>query len=140
MQFYRAGDKGAAYGAKKYWIDAINDPGAGQMQYLKRLMLSRSFFDRIPDQSLIAGENGQKYDRLIATRGSNYAMIYTYTGRNIPVQLGKIAGAKVKASWYSPVDGTATEIGVFDNAGIHEFNPPGEPAEGNDWVLILDTI
>jgi hypothetical protein len=67
-------------------------------------------------------------------------MIYTYTGRNIPVQMGKIAGAKVKASWYKPADGTITEIGEFENTGTHEFDPPGEPANGNDWVLILDSV
>jgi hypothetical protein len=140
MQFYRPGDKGAAYGAKKYWTEAINDPGAGQMQFLKKLMLSRPFLERVPDQSLIAGKNGQKYERLIATRGNDYAMIYTYTGRNIPVQMGKISGAKVKASWFKPADGTTTEIGEFENTGIHEFDAPGEPANGNDWVLILDSV
>lgn len=140
MQFYKPGDKNAAYGAKKYWNEAINDPGAGQMQFLKKLMLSRPFLERVPDQSLIAGENGLKYERLIATRGNDYAMIYTYTGRNIPVQMGKIAGAKVKASWYKPADGTTIEIGEFENTGTHEFDPPGEPTNGNDWVLLLDSV
>lgn len=140
MQFYKPGDKGAAYGAKKYWTEAINDPGAGQMQFLKKLMLSRPFLERIPDQSLIAGENEQKYERLIATRGNDYAMIYTYTGRTIPVVMVKISGTKVKASWYKPADGTTTEIGEFENTGTHEFDPPGEPANGNDWVLVLDSV
>ena len=139
MQFHRPTDKGSAFGARKYWTEAINDPGAGQMQYLKNLMLSRPFLERTPDQSLIAGENGTKYERLAATRGNSYALIYTYTGRNIPVQMGKIAGAKVKATWFKPLDGTTTEIGVLENSGTHEFDPPGEPANGNDWVLVLDS-
>ena len=46
MQFYKLGDGPPAYGAKKYWFEAINDPGAGQMQYLKALMLSRPYFER----------------------------------------------------------------------------------------------
>lgn len=140
MQFHKPTDKGAAYGAKEYWTEAINDPGAGQMQYMKNLMLSRPFLERVPDQSLIAGENGLKYERLIATRGNDYAMIYAYTGRNIPVQMGKIAGSKVKASWYKPADGTTTAIGEFENTGTHEFDPPGEPTNGNDWVLLLDSV
>lgn len=140
MQFYRPGDRKAAYGAKKFWTEAINDPGAGQMQFLKKLMLSRAFLERVPDQSLIVGENGEKYERLIATRGNDYAMIYTYTGRNIPVQMGKISGSKVKASWFKPADGAITEIGEYENTGTHEFDAPGEPANGNDWVLILDSV
>jgi hypothetical protein len=139
MQFHKSADKRGSYGAKKLWTEAINDPGAGQVQYLKKLMLSRPFLERVPDQSLIAGENGQKYERLTATRGNDYAMIYTYTGRNIAVTMGKISGLKVKASWYKPSDGTTTEIGEFENTGTHEFDPPGEPAKGNDWVLILDS-
>jgi len=140
MQFHIPTDKGSAYGAKKYWDVAINDPGAGQMQYLKKLMLSRPFLERVPDQSLIAGVNGLKYERLVATRGKNYAMVYTYTGRMIPVQMGKISGSKVKASWFKPSSGKITEIGVFSNSGIHQFDPPGEPANGNDWVLLLDSV
>ncbi len=140
MQFYKPTDKHPAFGAREYWTEGINLPGAGQMQYLKKLMLSRPFLERVPDQSLIAGENGLKYNYLAATRGKNYAFIYTYTGRNIPVQMGKISGDKVKASWYKPTNGTTIEIGEFENKGTHEFDPPGEPADGNDWVLILDSI
>ncbi len=139
MQFYKPEDKRSGYGAKEYWTEAINDPGAMQMQYLKKLMLSRPFLERTPDQSLIAGENGSGYDHLAATRGNDYALIYTYTGRSIPVQMGKISGDKVKASWYKPADGTTTIIGEFENNGTHEFDPPGEPANGNDWVLVLDS-
>jgi len=140
MQFYKPEDKRAGYGAKAYWTEAINDPGAGQMQYLKKLMLSCPFLERVPDQSLITGENGLRYAYLAATRGNDYALIYTYTGRNIPVQMSKISGAKVKASWYKPADGTTIDIGEFENNGTHEFDPPGEPANGNDWVLVLDSV
>ncbi len=139
MQMHSAYDKGSAYGSKELWSSAIHAPGAGQMIHLKNLMLSRPFFERVPDQSLIAGQNGEKYNRLLATRGKNYAFIYAYNGRNIPVAMGKIEGEKVKASWFNPRDGKTTEIGEFDNKGTQEFNPPGEVKDGNDWVLILDS-
>lgn len=139
MQFYKPTDKEPAYFAKEYWDIAIDMPGAGQMQHIKKLMLSRSFFDRVPDQSVIAGENGLKYDYLVATRGQNYIMVYTYTGRDIPVQMGKIEGEKVKATWFDPRNGELAEIGEFDNEGVQTFSCPGEPANGNDWVLILDS-
>lgn len=138
MQFYKPTDTKPAFGARESWTEGINLPGAEQMQYLKKLMLSRPYLERIPDQSLIAGENGEKYDYLAATRGKNYAFIYTYAGRNIPVNLGIIPGEKVKASWYRPTDGLTTEIGEFENTGIHEFDPPGDTIDGNDWVLMLD--
>jgi hypothetical protein len=46
----------------------------------------------------------------------------------------------VKASWYNPKDGSKKAIGSFWNKGIQSFDPPGEQREGNDWVLLLETI
>lgn len=139
-QFYKPDDNRSAYGAREYWSEGINLPGSGQMQYLKKLMLSRPYFESIPDQSLIAGDNGLKYDYLVVTRGKSYAFFHTYTGRNIQVQMGIIPGRKLKASWYSPADGSETEIGEYENTGTRVFDPPGEPADGNDWVLVLDSV
>ncbi|MEJ6981419.1 glycoside hydrolase family 140 protein [Pedobacter sp. P351] len=138
MQMLGKSDKSSAYGAKELWTVAINNPGASQMIHLKNLMLSRPFLERVPDQSLISGQNGEKYSRVLATRGKNYAFIYTYTGKNFGVNLGKIEGDKVSASWFNPRDGKSAEIGEFENTGTKEFNPPGDEKDGNDWVLILD--
>ncbi|WP_345950643.1 glycoside hydrolase family 140 protein [Mucilaginibacter sp. PAMB04274] len=140
MQMHKPTDKGSAYGSKEYWYQSINDPGALQMQYVKKLMLSRSYFDRVPDQSLIAGKQGTRYNYLLATRGSNYAMVYTYTGKNIAVNTAKLKGAKIKASWFNPRTGQTTLAGTQTKTATMNFNPPGQPAYGNDWVLILDVV
>ncbi|MBO9204052.1 MULTISPECIES: glycoside hydrolase family 140 protein [Niastella] len=138
MQMHRPHDKDANYGVFNTWYEAMLAPGSGQMQYIKDLMLSRSYFDRVPDQSLIAGEVGVKYNRLLATRGKNYAMFYTYNGRSFSVKMDKLAGKSIKASWYNPRDGKYTEIGSFENKGVKEFDAPGDVTDGNDWVLVLD--
>lgn len=127
------------FSPRKFWYEALDDPGARQMRYLKELMLSRSFFDRVPDQSLVAGANGARYERVVATRGKNYVFLYTYTGRPLEVVAGKIAGDRVKASWFNPRDGKTTVIGDFRNSGTLRFQPPGRHEDGNDWVLILDS-
>lgn len=140
MQFNK-GDGPAAYGAKENWDVAINSAGAQQMHYIKDLMLSRPYFDRVPDQSLIAeGQNGEKYDYLVATRGNDYAFVYSYNGRAIPVQMGKIEGKQVVASWFNPKNGEYTKIGSFENSGIQSFDPPGDPGDGHDYVLVLDSV
>ena len=54
IQMYNESISEPDYGAKKYWHEAIFDDGAQQMQHLKNLILSYSFFDRIPDQSRIS--------------------------------------------------------------------------------------
>lgn len=139
MQFYKAGSGVGAYGCREPWQEALNDDGAKQMQYVKKLVLSKSYLDRIPDQSLIAKKQGMRYDYLVASRGKDYAFIYTYTGRTIPVAMGKITGKKVIAKWYNPKNGSYTVIGKFANNGIKEFTPPGTIKDGNDWVLVLET-
>lgn len=140
MQFYNESDEEPAYGAKLFWQPAMNEPGAQQMKYVKELMLSRSYFDRVPDQSLIAGENGEQYDRLLATRGKNYAFIYTYKGGKIAVNTSSFTSAKIKATWFNPRNGEKTEVDTFENKGELEFTAPGEVKNGNDWVLILDEV
>ena len=67
-------------------------------------------------------------------------MLYTYTGRNFSVHMGKTDGDEVKASWFDPRTGKTITIGTFENKGIKAFNPPGEPGNGNDWVLVLEGV
>lgn len=137
MQMNKPGDKKPAYGAKDFWYDAINATGASEMIHLKNLMLSKPFFERVPDQSLIIN-NGEKYDFLAATRGKKYALIYTYNGRNMEINTGKIEGKNISASWFNPRNGSFTKIGTFKNSSIITFDPPGEIQDGNDWVLVLE--
>ena len=60
MQFYKPRDKQPSYGAKNYWFEALNDSGSFQMRYLKNLVLSRPYFERINGQSALASEVGTK--------------------------------------------------------------------------------
>jgi len=132
MQMLKPGDKGN-YGAHIPWWKALDDPGASQVGYLKQLMLSRSYFDRVPDQSLVA-DQGKRYDYIVATRGKDYAFIYTCTGRTF--KINPFAN-HLTASWYNPRTGETTSLGAVHS---NTFDPPGEPRPGNDWVLILEKI
>lgn len=135
MQFTRPGLM-ASYAANKSWWDALKDPGYNQMKYLKRLILTFPFTDRIADQSVIVSQNGERYDRVIATRGNDYILVYNYSGRPMTIDLTKISGAKKKAWWYNPSDGKATYIGEFDNKAT-EFTYDGAYMRNSDRVLIL---
>ena len=137
MQFITPGVIGSfgADGSKKTWVDAMKDPGFNQMKYLKRLMLAFPFFERVPDQSIIAGTNGERYDRAVATRGNDYLLVYNYTGRPMQVDLSKISGAKKKVWWYGAKDGKLQYLGEFDSK-VTTFQYDGGYISGNDQVLI----
>lgn len=140
MQMFVAGSKDANFEPSQRWdtsLGAPGAPGADQMRHLRTLIESRPMLERVPDQAMIA-DNGVRYDRVLASRGKSYAFAYSYTGRPFTLKLGAIAGSRVKAQWYSPRDGKFTPAGTFANRGEQRFDPPGETAAGNDWVLVLD--
>ncbi|MFA7491125.1 MAG: glycoside hydrolase family 140 protein [Mariniphaga sp.] len=127
------------------WYDAINQPGAAQMQYGRWLLESRPFLSRIPDNSMIVNHEypsslpGAGVYTFVATRDQEgtYAMIYAPVGRSFQVKMDVIKGDDVIAWWYNPRNGEATKIGLFPNTGSKEFCPP-EKGEVLDWVLVLD--
>jgi hypothetical protein len=136
MQFHKPGDN-PAYGSKEFWDVALNDPGAGEVQFLKELMLSRPYLERVPAGELISGTQGEKYDYLAATRGKDYAFIYTYNGSTMRINTG-ILGGELTGSWYNPRTGKYSDTFTIPDKEVREFDPPGDKINGNDWVLVLD--
>lgn len=140
MQFYKSTDRGPGYGAREFWNIAIDAPGATQMIHLKQLILSKPYFERVPANELLSGEQGIKHDYIAVTRGKDYIFAYTWTGRIISLDLQKLPEAEYKASWYDPRSGVYTETGRHENRGVLTFDPPGAEEPGNDWVLVLEKI
>ena len=138
MQMHKPADGKGAYGVKEFWYEALNDPGSSEMIYLKKLMLSEPYFERVPDQSLIVGPNGKRYNFIIATRGKSYFFVYTFNGRKFKIKLGKISGEYVNSYWYNPRNGRLSFIEKLRNKGIKQFDPPGIKKNGNDWVLVVE--
>jgi len=123
-------------GPQMYWYQAIHRPGAAQIPLVRRLIESRDFFSRVPDQSLVA-DTLAGADHIQATRGDGYAFVYSAQGRAFDVVMGKISGDSVVAQWFNPRTGDRLAIGRFANAATRRFTPPSE-GFGADWVLILD--
>jgi len=127
------------------WYEAIDQLGAGQMQYGRRLIESRPFLTRVPDDSVIVTDRvptsvpGAGRYRFVGTRDTerSYAMVYVPIGRTFAVRMDVIKGAKIRAWWYNPRNGQATAIGEFANTGQRQFRPP-DKGEMLDWVLVLD--
>jgi hypothetical protein len=127
------------------WFEAIDQPGAGEMQYARRLLESRPFLTRIPDDSVIVEAQvktavpgmGTRHFAANRDESGSYAMVYSPVGRAFKVRMERISGAKVKAWWFNPRNGQASAIGEFENKGEREFVSP-DKGELLDWVLVLD--
>ncbi len=127
------------------WHEAIEQPGAAQMQHGRALMESRPFLTRVPDDGVLVESRvptampGTGRYHFTATRDTagTYAMVYAPVGRPFRVRMSVITGARVKAWWFNPRTGEATIIGTFPNSGERTFTPP-DAGEMIDWVLVLD--
>jgi hypothetical protein len=65
------------------WKDALEFPGSNQLQFLKKLLLSRPYLSRIPDQTITDQSQTERTNHIQVTRdgtiGHNdatYIMIY----------------------------------------------------------------
>jgi hypothetical protein len=125
--------------ADRPWKDAIDRPGAGQMIHLRRLIESRPFLTRIPDQGMLLFDGSERGEYRAATRDSEgcYAMVYLPTPHPVGVRLNWAAGSIARAAWYNPRNGGTQEIGEFATNAEVTFTPP---VDGPDWVLVLDVV
>jgi Protein of unknown function (DUF4038)/Putative collagen-binding domain of a collagenase len=125
--------------ADRFWTEAINRPGAFQCGWLRFLIESRPFLDRIPDQSLVREGQGEKGEYMAAFRSGNnsYAMIYLPVGKKIGVNTSFIKGEKIVAWWFNPRTGKSKKIGKLKKEDLIYFTPPATGIE-KDWVLVID--
>ena len=120
------------------WKKAIHSEAATELKFLKKLMMSRPYFTRIPDQRLILSDKGSSYiDYISATRDANgsYAMIHLPLNKEVKVDLSKITGNTKNIFWFDPRTGISKEMKAVQSNKPMSFTPP---AEGKDWVLIID--
>lgn len=132
------------------WREAMHAPGARQMTWLKRLMCSRPYFDRVPAPELLPDtptdtdrpwpqphdQSAERAARPVATRDvhDRYAMVYfPSTGQPQRVRVHTASG-RSRTWWYDPRTGRAHDAG---------HPPQGEatfqsPLGGPDWVLVID--
>ncbi len=130
-------------GPLDYWYDALDHPGARQVQHLRALIESRPALLLTPDQSLLASDPGAGGKHIQAARASDgsYAFVYIPASRTFTVHMNKIAGATARAWWFNPRTGAATRLGEFAHSGdvARQFAPP-DLGENIDWVLVLDNV
>jgi hypothetical protein len=137
MQYYVPGDTGISFFPRQHWKKGLNAEAATQMKHLKKLMESYSFFDRVPAQELVI-DNGVKYDRVVATRGKNFAMFYVCNGKGFKIDFTKLNFVPKRTSWFNPRNGQKKTINTSHFNTLSTFYPLGKIKNEYDWVLILE--
>jgi len=124
--------------ADRDWVDALYRPAGRQVVFLRRLIESRPYFGRIPDQSLIVGDAGKGGQHLQATRDreGTYAFVYfPNSDQTATLDLTRLRSKRLRAWWYDPRTGVGTLVGLLEAAPQREFR---SPPYGPDWVLVLE--
>ncbi|GAA0878883.1 glycoside hydrolase family 140 protein [Algoriphagus jejuensis] len=125
----------------KPWNKSLDLEMANQVKHLKNLMLSRTYFSRIPDQSLIATNPERPMQHLAATRSTtgDFAMVYFPEGNPAQLNISSFPGKTVKSTWYDPRTGVSFAAENYTDEKFVDVSPPSQ-GRGNDWVLILDAM
>lgn len=135
-------DKEPVNAPLKPWHKSLDLEVANQVKHLKNLMLSRPYFERIPDQSLIIEPQPADEYFIVATRSRNweYAFFYFPSGNPTSVDLSQMKGETVTLTWFDPRTGVEikTEKPIQKESGVR-VSPPSS-GRGNDWVLIVDSF
>ena len=137
-------DKSPVNAPLKPWHKSLDLEAANQVKHLKNLMLSRPYFDRIPDQGLIAANQVNDSTFVSATRDRNgsFALFYFPTGNKTAINLESLKGDSFKLTWRDPR--TGIEFPGNEGSPIRKGNNlqiiPPSAGRGNDWVLIVDAL
>ena len=124
--------------ADRDWIQAMYRPGACQAVFLRRLLDSRPFFSRIPDQSILTSGAGTGGEHAQATRDRDGRYLLAYfplNDRGATVDLASIRGTDRRGWWYDPRTGIATSLDQPLTASRLDVVTP---SNGPDWVLVID--
>ena len=126
------------------WRESLDLPGATQLIHLKRLILSRPYLTRIPDQSLLLSEPPGGVARIQATRDgtpgsrdATYMLVYFPTYHRVEIDTSYIANETIRVRWMDPRSGKWSPPSEHANVAPGIFEPPSREQD-EDWVLVVD--
>jgi hypothetical protein len=128
--------------ARTPWHESIDYPGAFQAGYM------RDFFEQIdwqkmqPDNSIVKSgpnTNGREILASAATDGT-FIIAYTPHGMDFSLDLSKLKSEMVSVSWFNPRNNSYITLKDIDKGENVNFDPPADPARGNDWLLLVQSM
>jgi hypothetical protein len=128
--------------ARTPWYESIDYPGAFQAGYM------RDFFEQIdrqkmqPDNSIVKNgpnTNGREILASAATDGT-FIIAYTPHGMDFSLDLSKLKSEMVSVSWFNPRNNSYITLKDIDKGENVNFDPPADPARGNDWLLLVQSM
>lgn len=122
------------------WREALDAPGAKQLRLLKGIFLAQEeWWHLVPDQSLLT-RGGRTEGRLLNLasrhRDDCWALVYCAETAALSVDMGRLSGKQVKATWIDPRTAAPLDAGRFAATGEQDFQTP---TGWEDALLLLET-
>lgn len=136
------------YSVPTTWRQALNSRGAQSMTVFCNLYASLDWWRLRPDlgnELIVDGLGSDREGRAVAALADDrsFALVYLPSTRLITLDLSRLAGPMVAATWYDPSSGRSHPVGgsPYGNTASHPLTfapaPPRNDAGQNDWVLEL---
>jgi hypothetical protein len=117
------------------WHIAKDLPGALSMKYLHRFFKSIEWWRLIPSPEILTGQPGKKdASKFIAaakSKAGDLAVVYLPEGGPVTIKTDSLKKDLI-ARWYHPRTG-----GWLDAGRVEESPQTFEPADKNDWALLI---
>ena len=135
MQMFGLGTN-PAFHVREGWEEAMHHEGAGQMRFLKDLMLEIDYTNCQPMQEVLDDRPREKEYAIRIFGNDKNIVAYIYNWQEFTLTAPK----QVDAWWFDPATGTRSYFGKFDLAPGVKFTPPIKKTGHNDWVLLLKSL
>jgi hypothetical protein len=142
-QFYDTGRECKYPPRNDSWREVLDLPGAFDVRHIKNLVLSRPYFERFPDNSVVLRGSADSVSHIQAGRDgtpewrdATYLMAYQpLLSKGATYDTGVIAGKTIDVWLFDPREGTARFIERTENTGTYTAPCPDS---GPDWVIVID--
>ncbi len=128
----------------KNWTQVLDTPAVRQLAYIKTLLYSYPYLERIPDQSLVlAGQDADVATRTQATRdgtlehnNATYIMAYLSAPQSITLNTSVMVAPELTVSWFNPATGLSEMVhDKLPNQGSLKLE---KRPQGGDWVVVIE--
>lgn len=134
MQFFDKSEILGSYGATVDWREELDAPGAFHMKHLYTLINEFDFSCGVHNEKIVDNAGYEKYDRVTAFSGNDFALIYNYTGREFGINPQALDFEIKDVMWFDPTTGEKTKADIKNYASII---PPKNSNCDTDMVLVI---